>query len=343
MTHSEDLTTWTRDLIGLGQKIREALRKAASEAAQPLSGVAKTEASDFIYQIDVVSEEVILEWFRENWKERPAVQLVMEGIESMGEVVFPEGAREPEWVCIIDPIDGTRGLMYDKRAAWFIAGMAPIKEDGELPTLNDLEVSVIVELPTSKAGFADCIAAVNGCSREGLICERVNLSDGSVSTFKPRPYDGTELTHGFASFCKFFPEGKPLTTEAETAFFESLDSTVADGAPLIFDDQYISTAGQFYEILMGHDRFIADLRPEVFRKLGIEEILCCHPYDVGGWLILQEAGCVIEMPDAPLDTTSPVTWVAYANAEIAEKLRPKLTEVRKRYFGTTESTKDTEL
>ena len=32
----------------------------------------------------------------------------MEGIESMGGVVFPKDAEKPEWVCIIDPIDVTR-------------------------------------------------------------------------------------------------------------------------------------------------------------------------------------------------------------------------------------------
>ena len=34
----------------------------------------------------------------------------------------------------------------------------------------------------------------------------------------------------------------------------------------VFDDQYISTGGQFYELIVGHDRFNADLRP-VFYKL----------------------------------------------------------------------------
>jgi hypothetical protein len=68
----------------------------------------------------------------------------------------------------------------------------------------------------------------------------------------------------------------------------------------------------------------------VFRKLGITSALCCHPYDVAGSLILDEAGLVIEDPvsggplDGPLDTISPVSWVAYANPALAAHIRPAL-------------------
>ena len=36
----------------------------------------------------------------------------------------------------------------------------------------------------------------------------------------------------------------------------------------VFDDQYISTGGQFYEMIAGHDRFIADLRPAFYQMQG---------------------------------------------------------------------------
>jgi hypothetical protein len=100
-------------------------------------------------------------------------------------------------------------------------------------------------------------------------------------------------------------------------------------SPLIFDDQYISTGGQLYEILAGHDRFIADIRPLAFAKLGLDSALVCHPYDICTALILQEAGAVVEPPlggklSALLDTTSPVSWVAFANETLARKVRPAL-------------------
>ena len=53
------------------------------------------------------------------------------------------------------------------------------------------------------------------------------------------------------------------------------------------------------------------------------------PYDICTALLLAEAGGVIEDPlggpvKAPLDTTSPVAWVAFANAALARKIRPVL-------------------
>ena len=34
-----------------------------------------------------------------------------------------------------------------------------------------------------------------------------------------------------------------------------------EGKAQCFEDQYISTGGQLYELMAGHDRFIADIRP----------------------------------------------------------------------------------
>ncbi len=63
--------------------------------------------------------------------------------------------------------------------------------------------------------------------------------------------------------------------------------------PLIFDDEYISTGGQLYEILVGHDRFLADLRPLFFEALGLPPKLTCHPYDICTELIAREAGVIV--------------------------------------------------
>ena len=79
---------------------------------------------------------------------------------------------------------------------------------------------------------------------------------------------------------------------------------------------------------------IADIRPLIFKKLGLASALCCHPYDVAGALVLQEAGVVLEAPDGspmdgPLDTTSPISWVGYANPKLAARVRPVLRSVLK--------------
>jgi hypothetical protein len=77
---------------------------------------------------------------------------------------------------------------------------------------------------------------------------------------------------------------------------------------------------------------VGDLRPLVLPRLNLDASLVCHPYDVAAALLLSEAGVIYEhplggFPDAPLDTTSAVAWVAYANATLASLARPVLQRV----------------
>jgi len=99
----------------------------------------------------------------------------------------------------------------------------------------------------------------------------------------------------------------------------------------VFDDQYISTGGQFYELIVGHDRFNADLRPLLYRIQRQPPGLCCHPYDCAAWLVAEEAGVVLTDGlggplDGPMDVTSGLSWAAYANAALRAKIEPLLTE-----------------
>lgn len=67
-----------------------------------------------------------------------------------------------------------------------------------------------------------------------------------------------------------------------------------------------------FELIVGHDRMLGDVRPQAYAKLGYSSATpCCHPYDICTELIAREAGCVIERPEGgalrvPLDTTTPV-------------------------------------
>ena len=136
---------------------------------------------------------------------------------------------------------------------------------------------------------------------------------------------------------KFFPEGKVLLARFEAALWDGLYGTNQASSPVVFDDQYISTGGQIYELLAGRDRFIADLRPLAFAKLGLARPMTCHPYDICTALILREAGGLVEAPNGrplrgPLDTTSPVAWVGYANPALARHIRPELKRLLKRFF-----------
>jgi hypothetical protein len=97
----------------------------------------------------------------------------------------------------------------------------------------------------------------------------------------------------------------------------------------VFDDQYIATGGQLYELLVGHDRFLADLRPVFFEALGLPPKLTCHPYDICTELIAREAGVIVTDADgqplsAPLDIRAHVAWAGYANEQLRARIEPHL-------------------
>lgn len=313
-------------------RLQDAIRAqlAVKRVSRP-ERVAAVTAADTIYAVDKVSEAAVLAWLAAHWPRTEPVELVMEGLEGHGPVTFPRGTsvRATRWKLILDPIDGTRGLMFDKRSAWSLAALAP--QRGTRNTLADLFVAAMTELPVSKAGFADQLSAVRG---GGLRAERIDLRTGRRKRFTPRPSRAGGVAHGFASFAKFFPEAKAWLAAREEALWRELGLSGASGGQPVFDDQYLSTGGQLYELIMGHDRFIADLRPVAFARLGLARgaSLACHPYDICTALLAEEAGCLVRAPNgrplrAPLDTTSAVAWVGYANRTLARKIGPALRRV----------------
>ncbi|MES2310025.1 MAG: inositol monophosphatase, partial [Verrucomicrobiota bacterium] len=138
---------------------KKILSHRQTSSIERMSEVAAETKSDTIYQIDKVSEEAIFEWMKIHWPASEPVTLVMEGIEE-GTVVFPEGSNPQSirWVLIIDPIDGTRNLMFDKRSAWILTGLAPYQSSGN--TLHDIVVALMTELPPIKQTLADQFSAI---------------------------------------------------------------------------------------------------------------------------------------------------------------------------------------
>lgn len=313
---------------------RRRAERAGARATEELASVAAVTAADTIYAIDRVSEAAILAWFAEHWPKNWPVELVMEGLEGAA-VTFPAGTpvAATHWKCILDPIDGTRGIMYDKRSAWSLAGLAP--QRGKRTGLRDIVVAAMTELPTSKQTLVDQFSAVRG---GGLVATRRDLGTGRSRRWTPRPSQARDFDHGFASIVKFFPEGKVWLAELEEALWRELGLWGRGGGQRVFEEQYISTGGQLNELLSGHDRMVLDLRPPAFASLGLKTALCAHPYDLCTELLLTEAGGVTADPlggpvKAPLDTTTPVAWAGYANPALARKVGPVLRRLLRERTG----------
>jgi fructose-1,6-bisphosphatase/inositol monophosphatase family enzyme len=291
-----------RLLCALGDHVRDLVVGARGMDMAVIEGQT---SADTIYAIDRVADDALVEWFETHW---PDVVLVSEGLEEP--VVI---GADPAWTVIVDSIDGTRGLMYDKRPAWCLAAAAP--RGG---SLRDVVTAAMTELPTTKQSLSDQISGTRG---GGITADRGDVRDRGRTAITPRPSTATDLEHGFAAVAKFFIPGKVALAQLETELFARL------GSQHVFDDEYISSGGQLHELLAGRDRFVADLRPLVD-----PDAFACHPYDICTAMLLEEAGGVVTDPrgaplDVPLDTTTAVAWVGYANPTLAAKIGPILAEL----------------
>jgi fructose-1,6-bisphosphatase/inositol monophosphatase family enzyme len=307
------------------REVLEACRKLAPEQ---LSSVAGDMGGDTLYALDRVSEALLFEELGRDAQALGGLVLIAEGLEH-GFAVLPDGmARErARYVVIVDPIDGTRGIMYQKRCAWALTGVALWR--GSEPRLSDIALAVQTELPLVKQHLADELWAIRG---RGAHAERVELFGEGRAPLPLRPSSSPTLEHGFAMLSRFFPGARDELAAIDEEVVRAVVGPPPAGRALCFEDQYASSGGQLYELMVGHDRFNADLRPLMFELLarrGEPAGLACHPYDICTQLIATEAGVIVTGPDgapldAPLDLETPVAWVGYANAALRASIEPAL-------------------
>ena len=318
-------------LLDVGRRVRTALIEARQSGAA-LAGISKTASADTIYSIDTHVEPILID-FCDQWSRDIPLTLIAEGIDEQHHdtLTFPRGipSENAAFRLLIDPIDGTRGIMYDKRPAWFLAGIAPNNLDNT--RLSDIFVAAQVELPTSKQNASDLLWAAKG-KGANVLRETLNTTTGevlSITPLAPSPSKATTLSHGFASIANFFPGTKELASRLMEKIAQHALPKDALTRGTIFDDQYISTGGQLYEPIMGHDRFIADLRPLFYKIQNGQKPpgLSAHPYDLATALIATESGILLtngkgQPLDGPLDTTTPLSFAAFANPSLRTLIEP---------------------
>jgi len=319
-------------ILALHDRVRSAVVDACTrQAAEQLAAVASEvggggSAGDTIYAIDRVAEETFVQGLADLARAEPLC-LVAEGLP--GDVlVLPRGAREQDcrWRLLVDPIDGTRGLMYQKRSAWILTGIAPNR--GAETRLRDIVLAVQTEIPLVKQHLADQLWALRG---RGIEARRFNRLSGAREPVTLRPSRADTIAHGFATVVRFFPGARDTLAAIDDEVAQAL-VPAAPGRAACFEDQYASTGGELYELMAGHDRLVADLRPlvqSVRAAQGLPLGLCCHPYDLCSALIAEEAGVILRDPggapvDAPFELAADVAWVGYANERLRALVEPVL-------------------
>jgi len=314
-------------------ELRAALREhMLSQEPAVWSRTVRDDAGDTIFGIDAAVEDLLLARC-EAWGREQHFTLLGEGLDPAGVVFGRPGLGGPPFRLLVDPIDGTRGLMFDKRSAWCLMGIAP--DRGTATRLGDVEIAVMTELPTTRQATSDVLWATANTHAAG---ERHDLTAGTTRAIALVPSQATTLRHGFATVANFFQGGKELTARLEEAILRRALGAWNPEKADVYTDQYICSGGQLAEVALGRDRFVLDVRPLVHQKLGITSSLACRPYDLVTWRIAAAAGCVVVDPfgeplDAPLDVTTNVAFACYSNTRLAAQMIPIVREEVQRHLG----------
>ena len=328
----------SRRLATVGEIARDhVLTELRRQSSESLSAIAFETPADKIYVIDRSVETALLPALVEHLQPALSFALICEGVNDEQPLAFPAGTPidETQARLIIDPIDGTRPIMYNKRSAWWLAGLAPNR--GAETSLLDIDVAVQVEIPTTRAAMSDTLWAVRGRGARG---ETTNLITGERTSFQPRPSGAATIKEGFVSVFHPFPGGKEIFAAIEEDLAREIIGGLEASKTAMFDDQYLSTGGQLYELMTGRDRMLIDARGllyERFKREGKPAGHACHPYDLCAVLIAEEAGVIItdgrgNPLDAPLDTTTDVSWIGYANESIRREVEPALMRLLSKYI-----------
>jgi len=290
-------------LAEVGRQVRAAVgTPRGAEDAE----VVRTAGGDVVFGVDARADEVLLAELALRCGDRWPGTLVCEGFDD----AVPVGDAGGPWRYIADPVDGSRPWLWGIRSAWCLLGA------GRGATgLDDLEVAACVELPTPRAAVALTAWAVRGGGVEA-VDDDVAGRGRAPEPAALRPLAGGRLDHRFVTVLRF-----AVGTKGDLGAWE--DEVLAGLGT--YEDPYICTGGLLLEVACGRHAAAFDVRPVV-----VPGSMASHPYDLAGWLVAAEAGALVEaFPsgplDAPLDTTTPVAWAAYANEDVAATLKDRFT------------------
>src|SRR6187455_3870779 len=158
-----------------------------------MASIDRDDEGDTIYAIDVVGEAIVTRLAEALAHDRTFV-MVAEGLPG-GRRVYPPGADEASADCciIVDPIDGTRGLMYQKRSAWILTAVAPNR--GPATSLRDIELAVQTEIPLLKQHLSDQLWAVRG---GGAHAQRFNRITGEHAPLDLHPSTAVNIDQSYS-------------------------------------------------------------------------------------------------------------------------------------------------
>ncbi|MFE8944784.1 inositol monophosphatase family protein [Streptomyces sp. NPDC007856] len=271
-------------LKGLGEHVRtELLAYGQRGLARQVHG--DSPGGDAQFDVDEVAEKAVLDYLREH-AEVPVAVYTEDG-------AFVELAPDPQYLLVVDPIDGTRPTSAGLEMGIVSIAAAPYG-DGK-PTLADVTAACLLEI---KSG-----AWIYGDDTEGL-------SSGGHPTAVPRLSRTTDLAKMFWSI-EF--NGHPMHL-MEAAYSHLVDQSANTGGVFVFNSASFSISriitGQLDAYVDIGNRILRD-HPDTeaeFLRVGRGSILHLFPYDIAAAVYLARlAGVVIT--DAYGDDLGPTSLV----------------------------------
>jgi hypothetical protein len=319
----------THFLLAATRRLHESIRERVSALLEEARAAGRPElasrpgawgAGDVAYAIDEAAEHALAGFAAEVGQRHP-LTLIAEG---PGVSRHGENAYGAALHIIADPVDGTRGLMHDMRSAYAITGIA--RDHGRPPRLSDIEIAVQTELPTTSAGVYHVLSAVFG---QGATITRHDVRTGAEIDSRPlRASEDPRIDNGYLCFTRYLPVERPLIADVEQRFLARAIEAHGLDPRMLYDDQYLCTSGQLHLVTTGRYRMLADLRGWLFRTRGLVNFTA-KPYDLAALLVYEEAGVPVlddsfAALDAPLDTETRMSVIAFANEGLRQKLETHL-------------------
>lgn len=290
------------ELAEIGRAVRDELLGSGV----PMSGeVLRREGGDEIFGVDELAHSIIIRGLEQIAPRWPG-SLIIEGSDTPIEV----GRQRGSWVFLVDPIDGTRPWLADKRSAWVLLGAGR-----RAHTLEDLEVGAAVEIPTQRARLARVAWAVRG-GVVHAVDDDMRRAEAALSV-ELHPSEVHNLARSFVTIVRFSPGNKAAIGRWEDQLLAGTET---------YEDPYMCTGGQLMGLASGTDVAILDPRPY------FDSVLSAHPYDLASIVVARQAGVIVEsLAGTPftegLAPDTPMAWAGYANRTVRAILRERIETV----------------
>jgi myo-inositol-1(or 4)-monophosphatase len=246
--------------IQLGQHVRSAILDYRTRGVRRhVRG--DSPGGDAQFDIDDIAEAAVLDFLREQSTCRAALYS-----EDRGSLVIQP---DPEYLFVVDPIDGTRPAAAGLEMAMVSVAVAPFRPDA---TLDHIVCAALVEIQSGNVISGD----ENGLRADGYATSLPNLNDTR------------SLTDMFWSI-EF--NGHPMRLMAD-AYADLVDASANSGAIFVFNSSTFSISrivtGQLDAFVDIGNRILKD-HPGTeteFRRAGRGSILHLFPYDIAAAVFL---------------------------------------------------------